>query len=77
MTVCNRCSKECSMFRVAYKASPELGEQKIRDFLVRKQRKDHCADEVTCLPEVEIRKEPNMSIADSYWEMQNKNYLGS
>lgn len=65
------------MFRAAYKASPELGEVKIRDFLVRKQRKDHCADNVTCLPELEVRKDPNMSIADSYWEMQNKNYLGS
>lgn len=74
---CNKCRGECRMFRAAYKASPELGEVKIRDFLVRKQRKDHCADNVTCLPELEVRKDPNMSIADSYWEMQNKNYLGS
>jgi hypothetical protein len=65
------------MFRIAYKYAPELGEQKIKDFLVRKQRKDHCANTVTCQPEVEIRKDPNMSIADSYWEMQDKNLLGS
>lgn len=74
---CNRCSKECSMFRAAYKASPELGEQKIHDFLVRKQRKDHCADNVTCLPEAEIRKDSNMSIADKFWELQDRNLLGS
>lgn len=58
------------MFRACYKASPELGEQKIHDFLVRKQRKDHCADRVTCQPETEIRQDPNMSIADQLWEWE-------
>lgn len=74
---CNKCDGVVRRFRNFFPNNPELFEAKLRDFLVRKQRKDHCADGVTCLPEMEIRKDPNMSIADSYWEMQNKNYLGS
>jgi hypothetical protein len=77
MTTCNKCEGVVRLFRASYKASPELGEQKIRDFLVRKQRKDGCAEGVQCLPELSVRKEPNMSESDYYYSLQDKNLLGS
>jgi hypothetical protein len=78
MTItCNKCEGVARLFRASYKASPELGEQKIRDFLVRKQRKDNCAEGVQCLPELQVRKDPSWSIADEYWALQDKNLLGS
>ena len=74
---CNKCRGVVRRFQNFFPDDPELYRKKLADFLVRKQRKDHCADNVQCLPEMEVRKDPNMSIADSYWEMQNKNCLGS
>lgn len=74
---CNKCRGVVVRFRNFFPDDPKLFEAKLADFLVRKQRKDHCADNVTCLPEVEIRKEPNMSIADEYYSLQDKNLLGS